>query len=102
MSASLVNRSGTAALAEASRPAGQPGVPAALERHRHDLDQQLRLCLAGRDLPLYNMLRYHLGWTDAQGNPVSAASGKALRPALCLLACEGVGGDWRKDRKSVV
>jgi len=36
-------------------------------------------------LPLYEMIRYHLG-VDGEGG------GKALRPALCLLACAGLGG----------
>ena len=33
------------------------------------------------DHPLYRLVRYHL------------EGGKGLRPALCLLACQGVGGD---------
>jgi geranylgeranyl diphosphate synthase type I len=41
------------------------------------------------------MLRYHMGWADAEGRPLSAESGKALRPTLCLLACEAAGGDWQ-------
>ena len=41
------------------------------------------------------MIRYHLGWEDAEGRPQDA-SGKGLRPALCLLACEAAGGDWQR------
>lgn len=41
------------------------------------------------------MLRYHLGWEDASGAPADNG-GKRLRPALCLLTCEAVGGDVRK------
>jgi geranylgeranyl diphosphate synthase type I len=41
------------------------------------------------------MLRYHLGWEDAEGRPADHP-GKALRPALCLLACEAAGGDYRR------
>jgi geranylgeranyl diphosphate synthase, type I len=41
------------------------------------------------------MLRYHLGWEDAAGSP-DAHVGKRLRPALCLLTCEAVGGDTAK------
>ncbi len=41
------------------------------------------------------MLRYHLGWEDAEGRPLRSEGGKALRPTLCLLACEAAGGDWR-------
>jgi geranylgeranyl diphosphate synthase type I len=41
------------------------------------------------------MLRYHLGWEDAVGSP-DAHIGKRLRPALCLLTCEAVGGNTAK------
>jgi geranylgeranyl diphosphate synthase type I len=41
------------------------------------------------------MIRYHLGWEDVDGHPADHV-GKELRPALCLLACEAVGGDWRR------
>jgi len=41
------------------------------------------------------MLRYHLGWEDAEGGP-PANQGKGLRPALCFLACESAGGDWKR------
>jgi len=33
---------------------------------------------------------YHFGWWDEHGNPAAAGSGKALRPALVLLAAEAV------------
>jgi geranylgeranyl diphosphate synthase type I len=41
------------------------------------------------------MVRYHLGWEDADGKPQDAG-GKALRPTVCLLACEAAGGEWRR------
>ena len=45
------------------------------------------------DLP--NLLRYHLGWVDRQGAPCAdpGSQGKALRPTLCLFACEALQGD---------
>ncbi|MFN8471428.1 MAG: polyprenyl synthetase family protein [Anaerolineae bacterium] len=45
---------------------------------------------------LYGMLRYHLGWADRNLVPVEGRTGKRLRPAFCLLACDAVGGDWRQ------
>ncbi|PZG44198.1 dimethylallyltranstransferase [Spongiactinospora gelatinilytica] len=37
---------------------------------------------------------YHFGWFDERGRPVGAAGGgKAIRPALVLLAAEVVGGE---------
>lgn len=51
--------------------------------------------IAGRDsLPLYEMVRYHLGFIDTEGQAASGA-GKVLRPVFCCLACEAVCGDWR-------
>lgn len=49
--------------------------------------------------PLYadffNMLHYHLGWTNAQGKPTQADTGKRIRPLVCLWCCQAVGGNWR-------
>jgi geranylgeranyl diphosphate synthase type I len=46
-----------------------------------------------RDLPLYGMIRYHLGWADEQFRPASFDAGKRIRPAICLQACTAVCGD---------
>ncbi|MGW2485655.1 polyprenyl synthetase family protein [Streptomyces sp. NPDC001606] len=35
---------------------------------------------------------YHLGWCRADGSPANADPGKAVRPALAVLAAEAVGG----------
>ena len=42
------------------------------------------------------MLRYSMGWSDADGNSSAGAEGKAIRPTLCLLACEATGGQISK------
>lgn len=49
-----------------------------------------------RHAELFGMLRYHLGWANASFEPVRAPSGKRVRPLLCLLACDGCGGDWEQ------
>lgn len=41
---------------------------------------------------LYAMMAYHLGWLDEQLRPRRSNQGKRLRPVLCLLVCESVGG----------
>ena len=41
----------------------------------------------------YGMMQYHLGWTDETLRPIHADSGKRLRPLLCLLSCQALGGD---------
>lgn len=65
-------------------------------RYQPDLDAELRSMIGDSSLPLYHMMRYHLGWIDASGQERPGKGGKLLRPGLCLLACESVGGDWRQ------
>ena len=43
----------------------------------------------------FNMLHYHLGWTDTSGKKIRADTGKRIRPLLCLWSCQAVGGNWR-------
>lgn len=62
-----------------------------LERFRQPIETSLGSALADRPAPLYDMLRYHLG-CDGSSPP----QGKALRPTLCLLVCEALGGSWNK------
>jgi geranylgeranyl diphosphate synthase type I len=62
-----------------------------LERFRQPIELTLREALDRRSAPIYEMLRYHLGF-DGSG----PAQGKALRPTLCLLVCEALGGAWQK------
>ena len=39
------------------------------------------------------MARYQLGQVNADGSPATTDRGKAVRPTLCLLMCEALGGD---------
>lgn len=61
------------------------------------LEEEMKRSLdAENDLaytPLYGMLRYHLGWADADFEPAAIPAGKRIRPMLCLLVCEAAGGD---------
>ncbi len=62
------------------------------------LETELRARVAAPD-PVYDayygMFRYHMGWTDTRFAPVETNSGKRIRPLLCLVSCEAVGGEWR-------
>ena len=63
-----------------------------LARYRREVDQYLRSLISAQDPPLlYRMARYHLGWEDVDGGSLEA-EGKGLRPCLCLLTCEALGG----------
>ena len=44
---------------------------------------------------VHTLLRYHLGWEEADGRPSTGSGGKALRSVLCLMACELTLGDWK-------
>ncbi len=67
-------------------------LPDVFTRYRPAIDAGLRQALDGGASDLYAMLRYHMGWLDEEGRPTEGASGKAVRPALCLFACEAAGG----------
>jgi geranylgeranyl diphosphate synthase type I len=47
---------------------------------------------------LYRMLQYHMGWANGDGDLLSVpvSQGKALRPTLCLFACEALSEDWTR------
>ncbi len=75
--------------------------PVILEKYRSAIDDELRNIILeavpnDRSEPLYDMMRYHLGWIDEKGNPAQNNAGKALRPALCLFSCEASGGDYQQ------
>ena len=48
------------------------------------------------DLPLYSVLRYHLGWATAEFEPAESDRGKRTRPLVCLLSAAASGGDVRQ------
>lgn len=78
-------------------------LPKAFNTYRPVLESEFRAALSDSDLPLYDMLRYHMGWLDQSGQPTSGSSwGKGLRPMMCLFSCEAVGGDWRQALPAAV
>ena len=68
--------------------------PRFFARYRAELREALKRGVSTSGLGLYDMLRYHMGWADSQGRPHLGTEGKALRPTLCVFACEAVGGSW--------
>ncbi|MDQ3547475.1 MAG: polyprenyl synthetase family protein [Chloroflexota bacterium] len=45
------------------------------------------------DLPIYDILRYHLGFLNEHLEPERVNAGKRIRPRLCVLTCQAAGGD---------
>lgn len=60
------------------------------------LEEEMQSVLATRH-PMqanhYAMMHYHMGWADESLRPGALAAGKRIRPLLCLMACDAVGGD---------
>ena len=79
---------------ESSARAAQP-VLAIIDRYEPAVMAELHRALDGKTNPPYTLMRYHFGWEDESGRSIEARKGKLLRPALCLLACEALGGDWQ-------
>ena len=68
------------------------------QRYLTEIEKELQGALPapGEGLtPFYGMMSYHLGWADERFQAIETERGKRLRPLLCLLACEAVGGDYR-------
>ncbi len=62
-----------------------------LARYRTRIEGELRALIGGEPGQLRAWMRYHLGWEDAEGRPVTASPGKLLRPAAVLLVAEALG-----------
>jgi len=67
-------------------------------RYLSELDMFMRQIVdsAPQEPEFAVMLRYPLGWVDAQGSPYNHPTGKRIRPLLLLLCAEATGGDWRQ------
>ena len=57
------------------------------------VEAAMQAVVAAREMPLYRMMGYHLGWEDQQGNPVSNQPPMRHRGVACLTACSAAGGD---------
>ncbi|MPZ48341.1 MAG: polyprenyl synthetase family protein [Dehalococcoidia bacterium] len=64
--------------------------PEVLYRYRQAIELEVGRSLTSESSPMNDMLRYQLGWSADGGVNLG---GKGLRPSLCLLACDAMGGD---------
>ncbi|MBI2165989.1 MAG: polyprenyl synthetase family protein [Chloroflexi bacterium] len=65
-------------------------LPDQVARYREAIEEELRAILDGRDMLLYRMIRFHLGWVDEQGEPASGPPTERLRGFLCLATAEAL------------
>ena len=58
------------------------------------IEAELRDMFRSRDLALYDMMTYHMGWgPDESGISYHAAAGGRIHGVACLTACKAAGGD---------
>jgi geranylgeranyl diphosphate synthase, type I len=72
-------------------PADQELRPELLTRHTALIEGAIRRAALPARTHLGRMSAYHMGWITPDGDPAMADTGKRVRPALCLWACEAVG-----------
>ncbi|MDE2780502.1 MAG: polyprenyl synthetase family protein [Chloroflexota bacterium] len=68
--------------------------PQALTPYREALEKELRNCFSERQGFLYNVLRYHMGWVDQQGQPESGSTRHSFHSLLAPAVCEAVSGQY--------
>ena len=56
-----------------------------------DIDSELKQVINSRDVPLYSMMSYHMGWTDAPGHIDTPLRKNHDLGVLCLLTCQSLG-----------
>jgi len=71
---------------------GTRHLPSGLVRTRPAVDRGLREAVGRLPEPLRVPVAYHFGWSTADGVPEAGDAGKAIRPALTVVAAEAVGG----------
>ncbi|MEE8465160.1 MAG: polyprenyl synthetase family protein, partial [Dehalococcoidia bacterium] len=59
------------------------------------MEDELKAVFESRKGFLYDVLRYHLGWVDQQGEPQTGSAPLNFQPALALAACEAMGGKFQ-------
>ena len=64
-----------------------------LERARDETQPQMRDAVARLTPSIRDVVSYHLGWTDADGNPTAVKGGKGIRAALATLSAEASWAD---------
>ena len=66
-------------------------------KYHSQIDIKMHNEFPDEETKINTMLKYFLGWMDPNGYQTNKPiSGKALRPILCILACNAAGGDVQK------
>lgn len=76
--------------------------PPVLDRFRPTIEPALRAAVEGLHPDLVRVCGYHVGWWDREGTETPTGGGKAVRPALALLAAEAAGGSVERGVPAAV
>ena len=60
------------------------------------MEVELQTVLESRQGFLYDVLRYHLGWVDQQGQPMSGSAPLSFQSALALASSDALCGDYQR------
>ncbi len=71
---------------------------AVLSEHLNMIDSEIKKNFKSRisPRPLYDMMKYHLGWLDENLKEAQQYRGKRFRPTLCLLTYNALSGVYDK------
>lgn len=69
-----------------------------LNQHLGMIDAEIDNIFEGHEFPkpLYDIMKYHLGWLDEDLKPVEQYGGKRFRPTMCLLTYNAISGVYDK------
>lgn len=78
-------------------------LPEIFETYRPFLEKEIKAIISDGELfkisknktTIYDMMAYHLGWANENGDKIQLNSGKYLRATLTLLACDSVCNEFR-------
>ncbi len=65
------------------------------EQYRKALENELKEVFSSREGFLYDVLRYHFGWTDQRGEPKDSELPLHFQPTLALACCEALSGEFQ-------
>ncbi|MGH9056810.1 MAG: polyprenyl synthetase family protein [Acidimicrobiales bacterium] len=69
------------------------GVPDVLARSRRAIEPAMAEAIERLAPEIRRLAAYHMGWTDAGGQPVRSPGGKGIRPTLAMLSAEAAWAD---------
>ena len=71
-------------------------LPKIFNQFQNEIDNEMKSIISENNFPLYDMLKYHMGWIDENKNPGNFSKGKFLRATLCMLAYVSTGNNYKK------